>query len=75
MGKPPTLKITNILLKLRKDKGITQEEAAQAVGVTRVTMNYLEYGVYLPSLDLAFIIAKFFNLSIEEIFHVEGKNI
>ena len=75
MGKPPTLKITNILLKLRKDKGITQEEAAQAVGVTRVTMNYVENGVYLPSLDLAFKIAKFFNLSIEEIFHVEGKNI
>jgi DNA-binding XRE family transcriptional regulator len=37
MGKAPTLKISNILLKLRKEKGITQEQAAQAVGVTRVT--------------------------------------
>ena len=75
MGKPPTLKITNILLELRKEKGITQEQAAQAVGVTRVTMNYVENGIYLPSLDLAFKISRFFNLQIEEIFHVEGESL
>lgn len=74
MGKTATLTIHNHLSALRKGKGITQEALAQAVGVTRVTMNYVENGTYLPSLELAFKLAMFFQCRIEDIFYMEDKN-
>lgn len=72
MGKPPTLAIRNHMSELRKRAGITQEALAISVGVTRVTVNYVESGTYLPSLELAFKLSMFFNCSIEDIFYVEG---
>lgn len=53
---------------LRKERKISQEELALAVGVTRQTITSLETGKYTASLVLAFKIAKYFNLTIEEVF-------
>jgi len=47
---------------------LTQEDLAQAIGVTRQTILAIEKGKYVPSLDLAFKIARYFNVTIEETF-------
>lgn len=53
---------------------LTQENLAQAIGVTRQTVIAMEKGKYNPSLDLAFKIARYFKVSIENIFIYEGKD-
>ena len=53
---------------LRAEKGITQEELAEAVNVTRQTIIAIERNKYVPSLELAFRIARYFNKGIEEVF-------
>lgn len=53
---------------LRKERRISQEELAGAVGVTRQTITSLECEKYTASLVLAYKIAKYFGLSIEDIF-------
>ena len=60
----------NRLEELRK-RGIKQEELANALEVSRQTIGSLENGRYNPSIQLAFKIAKYFNMSIEEIFIYE----
>lgn len=62
------LSIENRIQDLRNSKGLTQEELAKAVDVTRATILAIEKGNYNPSLELAFRLAKFFKLGIEEIF-------
>lgn len=60
---------------LRKKRKISQEELAQAVGVTRQTITSLECEKYTASLVLAYKIARYFNTTIEDIFDfsdVEG---
>lgn len=74
MGKPNGLPISNRLKILRAERDLTQEALANAVGVTRVTINYIENGEYRPSLELAFRLAKYFGRPIEEIFRVEGES-
>ncbi|HEL0422881.1 helix-turn-helix transcriptional regulator [Streptococcus equi] len=61
----------NRLEEIRKQKGITQEELANALEVSRQTIGSLENGRYNPSITLAFKIAKYFSLSIEDIFIYE----
>lgn len=61
----------NRLEELRKQRGIKQEELANALEVSRQTISSLENGRYNPSIQLAFKIAKYFNMSIEEIFIYE----
>lgn len=61
----------NTISQLRKQHKITQEDLANEVGVTRQTITSIETGKYIASLPLAFKIAKFFDMSIEEIFSVE----
>ncbi|MNO12453.1 anaerobic benzoate catabolism transcriptional regulator [compost metagenome] len=61
----------NRLEELRKLNGIKQEELALALEVSRQTIGSLENGRYNPSILLAFKIARFFNLSIEDIFIYE----
>ena len=61
----------NKLEQIRKDRGITQEELANILEVSRQTVNSLEKGRYNPSIVLAFKIAKVFGLQIEEIFIYE----
>ena len=72
MGKNPTFAITNNLKELRAQRGLTQEDLAKAVGVTRVTINYIENGEYRPSLELALLLAGFFGKTVEEIFRIES---
>ena len=61
----------NNLEQIRKEKGITQEELANVLEVSRQTVGSLENGRYNPSIILAFKIAKFFELQIEDIFIYE----
>ena len=61
----------NRLEEIRKSKGITQEELANALEVSRQTVGSLENGRYNPSIILAFKIAQFFEVSIEEVFIYE----
>ena len=61
----------NRLEQIRKEKGITQEELADALEVSRQTVGSLESGRYNPSIILAYKIAKYFDLTIEEIFIYE----
>lgn len=61
----------NHLEELRKKRGINQEELAQALEVSRQTIGSLENGRYNPSIQLAFKIAKYFGLSIEDVFIYE----
>lgn len=58
----------NRLKELRGDKSMTQSDLAEALLVSRQTINAIEKGKFDPSLPLAFKIAKLFNLQIEDIF-------
>lgn len=53
---------------LRKERKLSQEELALAVGVTRQTITSIEVGKYVASLPLAFKIAHYFSLPIEDVF-------
>ncbi len=64
--------MNNRLEEIRKEKQITQEELASALEVSRQTISSLEKGRYNPSIILAFKIARYFNMSIEDIFIYEG---
>ncbi|MBR4881747.1 MAG: helix-turn-helix transcriptional regulator [Clostridia bacterium] len=64
----------NKIKELRKEKSITQDELALAVGVTRQTVISLENGRYNASLQLAYKISKYFGMSIEEVFIFEEEN-
>ena len=61
----------NKLEQLRKELGVTQEELADVLEVSRQTIGSLENGRYNPSIILAFKIARYFGKSIEEIFIYE----
>jgi len=63
--------VENTLKILRAVKGVTQEQLAVDLGVTRQTIHAVESGKYNPSIDLAFKLARYFETSIEEIFHYE----
>ncbi len=65
----------NLVEQLRKEKGLTQEDFAKAIRVSRQTVSSIENGKYNPSLDLAYIIADFFEKRIEDIFIYERSNI
>ena len=65
----------NRLEEIRKQRGIKQEDLASALEVSRQTIGSLENGRYNPSILLAFKIARFFNMSIEEIFIYEEKEL
>ena len=61
----------NRLEALRRQRGINQEELAEALEVSRQTIGSLENGRYNPSILLAFKISRYFGLPIEEIFLYE----
>ncbi len=61
----------NRLEELRKNRGMRQEELAAALEVSRQTIGSLENGRYNPSIQLAFKIARYFGVSIEEVFIYE----
>ena len=61
--------MTNDVRALRQLLGLSQGQLAQELGVSRQTINAIETGRYMPSLPLAFAIARFFSRRIEEVFH------
>ena len=63
----------NRLEQLRKQLGISQEELADALQVSRQTVGSLENGRYNPSILLAFKIARYFGMAIEDIFLYEDE--
>ena len=69
IGKEFSMK--NRLEEFRKERGINQEDLASILKVSRQTIGSLENGRYNPSILLAFKIAKYFKMSIEDIFIYE----
>lgn len=63
--------VKNHLEAIRKERGVTQEALAAALEVTRQTISSLEKGRYNPSILLAFKLARYFELRIEDIFIYE----
>lgn len=61
----------NRLEEIRKSRGIRQDELARALEVSRQTIGSLENGRYNPSIILAFKIARYFDMKIEDIFIYE----
>ena len=61
--------MTNTLRELRAERGWTQADLSDELGVSRQTVNAIETGKYDPSLPLAFRIAALFDRPIEAIFH------
>ena len=59
----------NTLRELRAERGWTQADLSEELGVSRQTVNAIETGKYDPSLPLAFRIATLFQRPIEAIFH------
>lgn len=67
------VELKNKLEEIRKQHGVTQEDLAKVLEVSRQTIGSLENGRYNPSITLAFKIARYFNMAIEEIFIYEGE--
>lgn len=63
--------MNNNVRQLREEQGLSQAKLGEALGVSRQTVNSIETGKYDPSLPLAIRIARLFESTVEEIFHVE----
>ena len=63
----------NRVEEIRKERGIRQEELAKCLGVSRQTISSLETGRYNPSIFLAWKIARYFDMTIEEVFIFEDE--
>jgi putative transcriptional regulator len=61
----------NRVRELRSDAGMTQSDLGDSLGVSRQTINSIEGGRYLPSLPLAFRIARLFDVELDTIFEME----
>jgi putative transcriptional regulator len=66
---PP--QVTNQVRELRVERGWTQQELAERLGVSRQSINSIECGRYVPSLPLALMFARVFRCSTESIFRLE----
>ena len=62
--------LLNNLEELRKSAGLTQQELSESAGVSRVSINAIENGVYVPSTVLALKIAKTLNCTVEDVFQL-----
>ena len=60
--------VKNRIEEIRKERGIRQDDFAKLMGVSRQTISSLETGRYNPSIFLAYKIAKYFGMTIEEVF-------
>ena len=65
----------NRIEEIRKERGIRQEDFAKEMGVSRQTISSLENGRYNPSIMLAYKIAKYFDMTIEEVFIFDEEDI
>ena len=64
-------KVSNRIKEHRLHRGLSQGELAQAVGVSRQSINSIEKGRYIPSLPLALRLARFFNCPTDELFDLQ----
>ena len=64
----------NLVKELRAARGLSQGQLAEAVGVSRQTINSIEKERYVPSLPLALALARYFDSSVEEVFDVNGRS-
>ncbi|HEX3988191.1 MAG TPA: helix-turn-helix transcriptional regulator [Verrucomicrobiae bacterium] len=62
--------MTNSVQKARMERGVTQEELADKVSVSRQTIIAIERGNYTPSVLLAVKIARFFKMPVEDLFNI-----
>ncbi|HEY7266062.1 MAG TPA: helix-turn-helix transcriptional regulator [Solirubrobacterales bacterium] len=62
----------NEIRRLRGEQGLSQERLAEALDVSRQTVNSIETERYTPSLPLAIALARYFDKSVEEVFHADG---
>ncbi len=60
----------NAVRELRQGRGLSQADLAGRLGVSRQTVNSIETGRYTPSLPLSVALARFFETTVEEVFHV-----
>lgn len=65
------MKMKNNIKELRKNKKLRQEDLAEKLGVTRQTIIAIENNKYDPTLELAMKISEFFELSVNDIFHLK----
>ena len=70
-----SLTVRNDVRLLRTARDLSQGALADALGVSRQTINAIETGRYLPSLPLAFGLARFFETTVEQIFHPDTEEI
>jgi putative transcriptional regulator len=64
--------VRNAIRDLRAARSLTQGDLAAAMGVSRQTINSIETERYTPSLPLAIALARYFDTTVEEVFHVDG---
>ena len=62
----------NVVRALRLERGLSQQELAEAMAVSRQTINSIERDRYTPSLPLAIALARYFSLPVEEVFDADG---
>lgn len=67
--------VHNRVRELRIARGLTQEQLADAVGVSRQSINSIERDRYVPSLPLALLLARVFRCPVEQIFRLERPNL
>jgi putative transcriptional regulator len=67
------LTVQNDVRLLRAARNLSQGALGEALGVSRQTINAIETGRYLPSLPLAIGLARFFDTTVEELFHRDGE--
>jgi putative transcriptional regulator len=63
--------VKNAVRDLRQERGLSQGELAEKLGVSRQTINSIETGKYVPSLPLALALARFFETTVEEMFDAD----
>jgi putative transcriptional regulator len=64
--------VRNDVKTLRSERGLSQQQLASAMDVSRQTINSIEKERYTPSLPLAIALARFFERKVEEVFHADG---
>jgi len=64
--------VLNTIRELRAERRLSQAELAKAMHVSRQTINAIETERYTPSLPLALALARFFETTVEEVFHADG---
>lgn len=72
MTKP---KLGNRLKQLRARDGLTQQEVAERISVTRKTINTIENGIFVPSTILALRLAALFTVTVEDVFYLPSNNL